>query len=153
MAEQLYNLSAQELNELRQEFAAMDANGDGFISVDEFAKALGNKDIGAVQLLVDSLDVNKDGKLDFTELLNMVIKHKSSGDDAKKLAFEMYDTNHDGSISRDELFYAVKTLLGSEGEALTKQQINQAFDHFDTNKDNTLSFEEFCGILEQIGEQ
>ena len=100
MADKFYQLSDEEIQDLRAEFTMMDSDGDGFISVAEFAKALGEQDIGAVQLLVESLDVNGDGKLDFTELLGMIVKHKSNGDDAKRLAFDMYDTNKDGTISR-----------------------------------------------------
>ena len=52
--------------ELTAIFKAIDTNGDGHVSVDEFYKALGEKNFkkDEIVLLVGHLDKNKDGKID-----------------------------------------------------------------------------------------
>ena len=51
------------------------------------------------------------------------------------------------SVHRDELYYAVKTILG---KTVSKSEMNRLFEKYDTNKDNTISFEEFCDFLNHL---
>lgn len=57
--------------------------------------------------------------------------------------FYRYDSDHSGSISVSEL----KVLLHDLGESMKTAEVSQLLSEFDRNKDNELSFEEFCCFI------
>ena len=64
-------------------------------------------------------------------------------------AFERYDTNNDGLISRQEYHAVIAHLLesgdGSAGRREDPDKDDQDFDSLDRNHDGYLSFDEFTG--------
>lgn len=51
-----------------------------------------------------SFDLNKDGYVDFTEfIVGLCVSGSSDSETKMKWAFDMYDQNHDKSITREEL--------------------------------------------------
>uniref|UniRef100_V9LEI6 Calcineurin B homologous protein 2 n=1 Tax=Callorhinchus milii TaxID=7868 RepID=V9LEI6_CALMI len=68
-----------------------------------------------------------------------------------RFAFRLYDEDKDGKISREELFQVLRLMLGSQVsddqlESITDRTIQEA----DTNGDQTISFEEFRKVLENV---
>ena len=57
--------------------------------------------------------------------------------------FYRYDSDHSGTISVAEL----KILLQDLGESMKTTEVSQLLSEFDLNKDNELSFEEFCCFI------
>ena len=57
--------------------------------------------------------------------------------------FYRYDSDHSGTISVSEL----KILLQDLGESMKTTEVSQLLSEFDRNKDNELSFEEFCCFI------
>ena len=57
--------------------------------------------------------------------------------------FYRYDSDHNGTISVSEL----KILLQDLGESMKTTEVSQLLSEFDRNKDNELSFEEFCCFI------
>lgn len=57
--------------------------------------------------------------------------------------FYRYDSDHSGTISVAEL----KILLQDLGESMKTTEVSQLLSEFDRNKDNELSFEEFCCFI------
>ncbi|KAH9523436.1 EF-hand calcium-binding domain-containing protein 7 [Bulinus truncatus] len=78
--------------DLMKAFCKIDLNGDGFISLDELLKILTTKgekmSRAEVKELIDDVDENKDGKLDYKEFSKMVL---STTDEYKKLALRNLD--------------------------------------------------------------
>lgn len=113
----------------------------------------------ACDRLFDALDINHDGHVDFQELASgLSILAGGSRDDKVRAAFKLYDTNSDGSISKNEMYqyllsvYRVlfrsqpdieRQMNGVSAEELARVTTDEAFDVADANNDGELSFEEF----------
>ena len=61
--------------------------------------------------------------------------------------FEQFDTNHDGTIDKNEL----KTALINMGyRDISDDQINQLMTSIDTNQDGVVQWEEFCDLMYRL---
>ena len=65
----------------------------------------------------------------------------SSDTDGLREEFDLYDSDHDGSIS----FAEFARLLERLGETLSKDEQLLAFDATDRDGDGTIDFDEFAG--------
>lgn len=77
--------------------------------------------------------------------------------DAMRKVFNVFDSDHDGSITIDDVEKVMNSLqhLKNEIEMPSVEQIKVAFDKFDANKNGSIEFEEFLEILRcagQVGE-
>lgn len=124
---------------------------DGQITKKQFAEimaTIGFNDERAAFSLFDSWDVNSGGTLDFGEILH-AFSLLSNGDFEQKLAmiFQAYDLNGNGAIDWDELVRAVRAQSEVRGEILPNEQVDvivkKFFQHFDTNRDFKITYEEF----------
>lgn len=99
-------------------FQIFDSDNDGFISLEEFTKAL--------ELF---------GGLDDPE-------------EQYQFAFKIYDLNGDGVVSSEELFRMLQGLVGLHyTEAQLEQIVMSTMSEFDADGDNSLNFEEFKNLL------
>ena len=138
------------LNDITQAFEAIDTNGDGLITPDEFKKLLtdsGGVDTEMVEnlkSLMMSEAMEGDGKVDFKEFLDRMkgTMKKISAEQIAELreAFNDIDGNNDGVVTIDEL----RTLLGGLEGGMTDEEIDEIFKDTDTNGDGKVDFEEFC---------
>ncbi|KAC9586109.1 hypothetical protein E3N88_45597 [Mikania micrantha] len=68
----------QDEADLTEAFKVFDENGDGFISATELQKVLGKlgfteaNEMGRVKMMISSVDVNHDGRVDFKEFKDMM---------------------------------------------------------------------------------
>ncbi|KAL5016359.1 hypothetical protein ScPMuIL_005948 [Solemya velum] len=78
--------------DLLKAFRKIDINGDGYLSLDELYKLMTTKgekmSVEEVRRMIDEVDENKDGRLDYGEFCNMVI---STADDCRRLASKFLD--------------------------------------------------------------
>lgn len=94
-----------DLDELRKLFISVDVNGDGKITIDEFGEALSKYGIKhsseEVKELMDKLDTNQNGYIDYTEFLAGCMKSKIYlKEDYLKSAFQYFDkVNSSNSFS------------------------------------------------------
>lgn len=72
------NKEDQDEADLTEAFKVFDENGDGFISAMELQKVLGKlgfteaNELGSVKMMISSVDVNHDGRVDFSEFKDMM---------------------------------------------------------------------------------
>ena len=70
-----------------------------------------------------------------------------------KAVFDQFDTNGDGTIDRDELSSVMeqfKKESGCEQAEVTEEQLQEAYNELDTNKDGKLQMEEFKVLIVEV---
>ncbi|CAD8068194.1 unnamed protein product [Paramecium sonneborni] len=144
-------VNKEESIKLSQTFKSLDINGDGTLSREELLKGILTADIDHFQAetmvndLMQELDVNESGKVDFTEFLSaaLVLQQKITLNNIKN-AFKMFDIDGNGVISKNEL----ESIFG--GIEIDSQAWEDILDKFDFNKDGVIEEEEFIKLLENI---
>ena len=98
-------------------FMAMDINGDGQLSADEFRTGLGmlGMDQDFAQILFSSFDTDQSGAINKSEFLAAmaVMLHPTNLEQQVSMAFDAYDVNHDGKLSVEELQHVITAMFGT----------------------------------------
>ena len=115
------NLFSSDREWIERTIAQNDKDGDGGISLDEFIE-------------MNKVKLNKQ-KSDHDRKTQSDIVHEKA-----RLAFNAYDRNRDG--------YLTKAEMKKTSKMMTEAQIDAVFDKYDKNKDGKLSFEEFKDLME-----
>ncbi len=144
-------LTAEQLGELREAFALFDKNGDGTISKDELAAVLVSLGEAAepddVQMMLESVDANADGVIDFDEFVALMQVHfyEDGPSEAEELrqAFRVFDRNGDGFIEPEELRSAFLNL----GERLSDGQLEEMIRAADKDGNGKIDYEEFIDMM------
>merc|ERR1719195_1280176 len=103
MAQQM---KEEEIEDLKQTFAALDTNNDGTLSQAEIREGMKNHgmDISGLAETLGSLDTDGSGSVDYTEFVAATLSARQY---LKKevlwAAFRVFDTDGSGEIDRDEL--------------------------------------------------
>ncbi|KAK9129516.1 hypothetical protein Sjap_010003 [Stephania japonica] len=142
-------LNEEELAELRDQFAAIDVDKSGSISLEEMKQAL-EKDLPwkmkepRVHEILQAIDSNTDGFVDFSEFVAAALHvHQMEEHDSKKwearsrAAFEKFDVDKDGFITSEEL----RMHTGLRGS------IDPLLEEADIDRDGKISLSEFRRLL------
>uniref|UniRef100_A0A7S2VFZ2 EF-hand domain-containing protein n=1 Tax=Entomoneis paludosa TaxID=265537 RepID=A0A7S2VFZ2_9STRA len=98
-----------------------------------------------LQEMIQSVDDNGDGEIDFDEFL-ILMKSRIGSQDADeelKEAFRVFDTDDSGEIDKKEL----KRLMKKLGQKLSEAELDAMMAEVDTNGDGVISFEEFKALM------
>jgi calcium-dependent protein kinase len=145
-------LEEKEIKALRDTFTQLDDNGDGFLTHQELKDGLlkaGIKEIPPdLQQIMEQVDSDGSGKIDYTEFLAATLDKKVYiQEDVCWAAFRVFDRNGDGKISKEEM----KMVLGDDsvGDAMHKdaQTIKAIIEEIDTNGDGEIDFPEFMQMM------
>ncbi|XP_058094243.1 calcium-dependent protein kinase 2-like [Magnolia sinica] len=141
------NLSEEEIQGLKAMFTNMDTDKSGTITYEELKSGLarlGSKLSEAeVKQLMDAADVDGNGTIDYIEFITATMhRHKLERDEHLFKAFEYFDTDHSGFITRDELEVAMKE-HGMGDEASIREIISEV----DADNDGRINYEEFCAMM------
>ncbi|CAK9139652.1 unnamed protein product [Ilex paraguariensis] len=143
------NLSAREIQGqgLETMFMNMDTDKSGTITYEElktgFAR-LGSKLTEAeVKQLMEAVDVDGDGIIDFTEFITATMpKHKLERKERLYKAFLHFDKYKRGFIARDE----IETVMKERGVG-SAATIKEIIAEVDTNNVGRINYEEFCTMM------
>ncbi|GBG25939.1 Lysophospholipid acyltransferase LPEAT2 [Hondaea fermentalgiana] len=106
-AQRAQALALKDAKVILERFVEADTDGDGFVDLPEFARAVGfDPESDQARRLFQFFDRDMSGMIDFRELLTgMATVHPfSSSKDKIRFAFELYDQDGDGLVSESELW-------------------------------------------------
>ncbi|EXB81510.1 Calcium-dependent protein kinase 29 [Morus notabilis] len=141
------NLSEEEIHGLKQMFNNMDTDGSGTITFEELKTGLsklGSKLSEAeIRQLMEAADVDHNGSIDYIEFITATMhRHRLERDENLFKAFQYFDKDGSGFITREELRQAM-TQHGMGDEATIDEIINDV----DTDKDGRINYEEFVAMM------
>ncbi|KAF9506047.1 hypothetical protein BS47DRAFT_1353370 [Hydnum rufescens UP504] len=146
MADQL---TEEQISEFKEAFSLFDINGDGMITTHELGivmRSLGQNPTEAeLQDMVNEVDADENGMLDFPEFLTMMARTMRDADseDEIKKAFKVFDKDGNGFISSAELRHVMNSL----GEKLTEQEVDEMMREADVDGDGQINHEEFVKMM------
>ena len=101
-------LPQKEISLLRKVFLEIDENKDGYLTVEElseyFKKHDNNPHFEDIKEIIKYMDVDHNGQLAYNEFISACLsKSAANSREYLKFAFDYFDLNHDGKISKEEL--------------------------------------------------
>lgn len=141
------NLSEEEIKGLKTMFANMDTDNSGTITYEELKTGLarlGSKLSEAeVKQLMEAADVDGNGTIDYIEFISATMhRYRLERDEHLYKAFQYFDKDNSGYITRDELETAMKE-YGMGDEASIKEVISEV----DTDNDGRINYQEFSTMM------
>jgi len=128
--------------------SASTTDGDGMITSEELGIAIRSLGLdpskGELQNMINEVDADGDGTLDFAEFLAMMArKVKDTGiEDEIMEAFRAFDKNGDGFVSAAEL----RQVMDSLGEKLSDNEIGEMIREADMDGDYLINYSEFAYV-------
>jgi calcium-dependent protein kinase len=138
-------LDEKQIADLRVQFSAMDADGDGKVTLKELKDALMSADPtvseqDAVRIM-NAVDVDNDGTISYEELLMTTVhRHLQAKEERLWRAFRRMDLDGDGRVTVSEL----QTVLGKDKN---EDEIRDLVKEVDIDGDGTIDFEEFLRLF------
>lgn len=141
------NLSEEEIKGLKAMFANIDTDNSGTITYEELKSGLtrlGSKlSETEVKQLMEAADVDGNGTIDYIEFITATMhRHRLERDEHLYKAFQHFDQDQSGFITRDELKSAMKE-YGMRDEATIEDIIAEV----DTDNDGRINYDEFCAMM------
>jgi calmodulin len=131
-------LSEDQIAEFREAFSLFDKDGDGTISTKELGtvmRSLGQNPTEAeLDELIEEVDVDGNGEVDFSEFLNLMAKRMRESETEEELmaAFKALDLDGNNLISPAEL---KQVILKLSGEPLKDEEVDELFREADIDGD------------------
>ena len=141
-------LDENEINNLKNVFSAFDKGKDGQISYEELKQGLiklkSNRITEQdVYYLFQALDVDRNGKIDYTEFIAGTLQRANYLRNDRLLeAFLNFDKDKRGKISKEELLSAIK------GEKSQEKEIEKFIQAVDKNHDGKIDYNEFLALMQ-----
>ncbi|TKY57600.1 Calcium-dependent protein kinase isoform 2 [Spatholobus suberectus] len=140
-------LSEEETKGLRQMFNNMDTDGSGTITFEELKSGLSRLDSqlseSEIRQLMDAADIDKNGTIDYFEFIAATMdRHKLEKGENLFKAFQYFDKDENGYITRDELREAM-----TEHQMGDEAAVDEVFDDVDSDKDGKINYDEFMTMM------
>jgi len=151
------------VKDVQTAFRQFDKNGDGSIDKNELTSSLkssgGNFSQKEIDVIFSAADIDGNGEIDYEEFIALMCpsasdiiekfrsKYKNMND--VKAAFQRFDGNGDGSLSKSEL----STALKSSGESYSDVEVDAIFSLGDVDNDGEITLEEFIALMSPSASQ
>jgi len=100
-----------------------------------------------LQDMVNEVDADGNGTIDFPEFLTMMARKMKDTDSAEEIkeAFKVFDKDGNGYISASELRHIMTNL----GEKLTDEEVDEMIREADVDGDGQINYDEFVDMMMQ----
>ncbi|KAK3093112.1 hypothetical protein FSP39_011207 [Pinctada imbricata] len=139
--------------DFKEAFLLFDKDGDGTISSKEFGnvmRSLGqNPTDYEIEAMVQEMDADGSGEIDFPEFVTMMAKKMMEGDLENEIreAFTLFDTDRSGSITKDELY----NVIMNHGHKFTDEEAKQLISEADKDGDGRVNYEGMVYVGYTVG--
>ncbi|XP_076096051.1 uncharacterized protein LOC143067009 isoform X1 [Mytilus galloprovincialis] len=143
------DLSEDQIAEFKEAFSLFDKDGDGTITTKELGtvmRSLGqNPTESELQDMINEVDIDGNGQIDFEEFLQMMAKKMKDTDTEEEMkeAFKVFDRDNNGFISAQEL----RLVMANLGEKLTDEEVEEMIKEADMNGDGQVDYTEFVVMM------
>ncbi|KAL4237939.1 hypothetical protein ACF0H5_002649 [Mactra antiquata] len=143
------SLTEEQIGEFKEAFSLFDKDGDGRVTSKELGtvmRSLGQNPTESELLdMVNEVDTDGNGNIDFPEFLTMMAKKMKETDSELEIreAFKVFDKDGNGFISSTELRYVMTNL----GEKLTDEEVEDMIREADADGDGQVNYGEFLQIM------
>jgi calcium-dependent protein kinase len=139
-------LTEDEIKNIKKVFQSIDIDNDGKLTLEEMKKAFskGDMKIEFNEEIFKQIDTDNSGSIEYTEFISACIdKNLYMNEEKLKEAFNLFDSDKSGKISRDEIEKVLK-LSGNSKE------VSNIMAKHDTNKDGEIDFKEFLEMMKEL---
>ena len=137
--------SSHEIGRLKEVFITLDKNGDGRLTYKElkdgFEKVYGRQLMDTeVANIMEGVDQDNNGYIEYQEFLRAALNKKTLISESNlRVAFEKFDINKDGKLSKNEII----EVLGTSD----LEYVNHIINVIDKNNDGEINYQEFCDMM------
>ena len=142
-------LTEDEVEEIKEAFDLFDTDGSGSIDPKELRAAMQSLGFEAknqtIYQMINDLDKNKSGNIDFDEFLDMMtarMSDRDTRDDINKV-FRLFDEEGSQTITIKNLRKVAREL----GETMSDEELNEMIARADSNGDGAVSMDDFYNIM------
>jgi len=145
----LDSLTPEDLSIFKEAFTVYDKNNDGTITTKELStvmRSLGQNPTDAeVQDMINEVDMDGSGAMEFPEFCLMMIKKMSECDTENEIqeAYRVFDKDRDGAIPRSEL----RMIFAALPERLSEEEIEEMLEAADTDGNGKIEYKEFKNMM------
>ena len=142
-------LTEDEVEEIKEAFDLFDTDGSGSIDPKELRAAMQSLGFEAknatIYQMINDLDKNKSGNIDFDEFLDMMTARMSDRDTREDInkVFRLFDEEGTQTITIKNLRKVAKEL----GETMSDEELNEMIARADSNGDGAVSMDDFFNIM------
>ncbi|XP_021343908.1 lysophosphatidylcholine acyltransferase 2-like isoform X1 [Mizuhopecten yessoensis] len=133
----------QDLQSMLERYSSIAQSNTGVITLDQFAKYLHLPKSEALEQVFALYDRNSSGVIDFREYVIglSLVSSPVNTEETIKLAFQLFDKEDKGYISRDDLTMILHNAFGME-------DVDRLFEQVDTKNDEKITYDEFKAFAE-----
>jgi calcium-dependent protein kinase len=149
-------LNDAQLGQLRAAFVKLDTNGDGLLSLAELREGLtaaglssaGTEDL---QEIMDGIDTDGSGVIEYSEFLAATLdRRRYLQEDVLKIAFDTFDIDRDGHITKEELRKVLNEDVDAEQPGTQPRLLtdtSRILNMVDEDGDGKITFIEFTNMM------